>query len=243
MLRIAAAATAALLAVTLLPGCPLAPGCGGYTGGGDRIFRTTEGASAIQCENGAFVLTAADGTTRELRQVDHGAQDGATGAFAFDWTIEAAAQPGDAAIAISQTLGGDWREAQANEVQLDYADQVCQEVATRAWWSHAATAPVATAFVKATEDPACVDCQDELLICPDGTAQLAIAKPETIEQGTYDLTGGQLAVVTSSRGVAGTYANPTGAVADGALATFGLLVDAQVHWHTVAPTAVSLRCL
>ena len=238
---------AAAASTTLLTACPLAPGCGAYQGGGDKVFRNAVNDSAIQCENGGFILNSASGTTTEGRVVGNGVQDGATGAFAFDWFVETSSGSDGTTIttAVSQTLGGDWSAADMNYVELDHADQFCQELATRAWWSTTATLPVTTAFSKPAEPYATVadclaaeptsTCEDVLLLCPNGTAELATAYG-TIESGTYDATGGQIGVTTATWGLSGTYEHAS-------LATFGLETNVHVTWRTVAPDSVSLHCL
>src|SRR5262245_54395341 len=98
-----------LLALTLLPGLLLNGcifGCGGYTGGGDKMLRRGNDALLL-CENGGYVAMLATGNL-EGRYVEH-APDGAgtigdTGARAFSLLY---ASDGTTAVA-DGLLGGVW---------------------------------------------------------------------------------------------------------------------------------------
>src|SRR5215470_9248285 len=98
-----------LLALTLLPallldGC--ISGCGGYTGGSDRMLRRGNDALLL-CENGGYVAMLATGNL-EGRYVEHAPDDegmiGDTGAQAFSLLFSA-----DATTAVANgLLDGTW---------------------------------------------------------------------------------------------------------------------------------------
>jgi hypothetical protein len=220
----------ALLLATgsLLTACPLAPTCGGFDGGGDRVYAQANGDSAIACENGGFIATR-ENVAMEGRISNTSVTDGPTGALAF---VFAAAE---------------WTPVEMNEVTLDHADTLCQDLTTRAWWTAAPLEhlPIATAFTKPAEGFASVEacraenpdgiCEDQMLLCPDGSAQLATAEGDDV--GTYSTLAGELDILTSTWGFSGTYET-------GALETISLApgTGTTVHWKTTASAGVSLSC-
>ena len=225
-----------------LTACPLAPGCGAFNGASDQVFARANGDSAIACGNGGFVATLGN-VSMEGRVTADAVADGPTGAFAFDFSHTSTS-------ATSTTIGTDWTAVDTNEVTLDHADTLCQDLTTRTWWTASTLQqlPVATAFSKAPENYLSIDdcravnqanpdaiCEDVMLLCPDGSAQLVTA--EGSDHGTYTVDVGQLGVTTEKWGIAGTYTN-------GSLDTFGLIPGSnyKVTWQTKALADVSLRC-
>ncbi len=218
-----------LAAGSLLTACPLAPSCGGFSGGGDLVYARPNGDSAIACSNGGFIATIATAPI-EGRISGTAVTEGSTGAFAFDFAHD-----------------GDWTAVEMNEVTLDHADTLCQDLATRTWWTAAPLEhlPIATAFTKPAEGFATVEacaaanpdgiCVDQMLLCPDGSAQLATAEGDDV--GTYSAQAGELGILTATWDFSGMYANKsleTGSLTPG--------TNDQVRWQTTALANVSLRC-
>jgi len=108
-------------------------GCGGYTGGGDRVYLQGD-SMLILCANDGFVATLADGTTLEgtyAEANDAGtATEGATGELAFGYTIAADGTLTSPDLA----AGGAWAEQSLDKTALDHADIRCTDLTQRAWW-------------------------------------------------------------------------------------------------------------
>jgi hypothetical protein len=222
-----------LIALTLLPallltGCPF--GCGGYTGSGDRMFRRGSDALLL-CDNGAYVAMFANGTTAEGRFEDDQGQvtagDGPTGARSFTLALADDGTATDAATT-DQLGGGTWTEdkkIEADQVALDHADVQCGDVTTRAWWNlPGGGLPVATAFGKPLDGyatvadcmaaqssgtvPADTHCQEQLLMCPDGTYRMDFGTG--LMTATYGAAGGSLFLYqsdnTTTTWIVGVYA-------------------------------------
>lgn len=237
-MRTALALAALAASTSLLAACPLAPTCGGYEGAGDAVFASAAGDSFVACENGGFAATFADGRTFAGLARGTNIIDPATGALAFDFVY------GDArATASSAALGGTYTAVAMTEVSLDHADALCRDLAQQPWFTRAAEAqalPVATAFVStdASTDPSETA---TILLCPDGRAQVAFGS-DPVDTGSYTAQDAELGILTERFTISGTYANLSGAVADGAMTTYALRGDTVTHWHTVAPASIDLTC-
>jgi hypothetical protein len=224
----------------LLPGCPLAPSCGAYTGGGDQVYQ--RGAdSLIVCANGGYAATVGT-TSMEGLYSDAGVGTiGATGAFAFQLV-----QGDDGSVT---GLGdGAWTPVTLDETALDHADVQCSDVSTRSWWGPASAAhlPVATAFEKPADGFATIDacltaqaagtvpesvaCADELLLCPSGSG--TINNADGVTGVSYEATGGDIAI--DQLGISGTFHS------DGTFVTAA--VGGTVTWSAVAVSATGMQC-
>jgi hypothetical protein len=180
-------ATVAASSAALLTACPLAPTCGGFDGEGDMAFQRGNDF-AIVCSNGGF-SGQFDGADFEGRLVGSTVIDGATGGEAFEF---------------SQYADG-WTSVAMDEVQRDHADVLCQDLATRRWWTATTTVPSATALVKsATAAPASDAELDIVLLCPSGVAEWIPAKGASV-QATYSLDSAQLSITGAPEDLFGTY--------------------------------------
>ena len=125
---------AALIAVSSLTvGCLPFAGCGGFSGGSDRVVARNND-SIILCENSGFIATTASGVIegKYVTNAD-GSMTGTAGAtgstaFVLTWDTDGTAMTTD--------LGdGAWTERQMNATELDHADVQCQDLISRSWWS------------------------------------------------------------------------------------------------------------
>lgn len=119
-----------LASTTLASGCI---GCGGFTGGGDRVL-SRNSDSIILCDNTGFIATTSAGviegtyTTDTDGTINATRGDNASTAFVLTWHSDG--------TAFTTDLGeGDWTQNEMNEVALDHADIQCQDLASRSWWS------------------------------------------------------------------------------------------------------------
>jgi hypothetical protein len=125
-----------LLASILLATASLASGClgcGGFSGGGDRVYqRGTE--SMILCENGGFVANTTtasiEGKYQQDTSGDWFATRGDNGDLATSLTFEA-----DGTVEAPQLGAAAWTEVQLDATALDHADVQCQDLETRSWWT------------------------------------------------------------------------------------------------------------
>jgi hypothetical protein len=185
----------AALSSSLLAGCL---GCAGFSGGGDKVYQRGNDA-LIVCENGGYSATV-NGASLEGRVESGSLVDGATGAKASDLTQ----------TTIVTAFGGEWTAVSLDTVALDHANVMCTDLESRAWWNTSeAELPKDTLFGKAPDAFASVDacitaqaagtyptnlpCQDQMVLCTDGTMQLV--EGDTVIQGTYLLSGGGLEVL------------------------------------------------
>jgi hypothetical protein len=193
----------------LLPGCPIAPGCGvAYNGGSDQVYqRGTD--TLIVCANGGYAANLAGSTQEGLYDpTSRVATIGATGAYTF--TLEENADGSVAGFG-----NGLWSPVALDQVALSHADVQCTDLVNRPWWAPAAALhlPIATAFSRplagystieacvaaqtAGQLPESVACEQELLVCPDGTAFLLsnetnnepLEMPYEATEGTLDING------------------------------------------------------
>lgn len=126
----------ALLASLLAATATLATGCfacGGYEGGGDRVYE--RGAeSLILCDNGGFVANTSTGTIEGRYLQDANGQwfaaRGDDGALAFDIAYAA-----DGSLMAPQLGDAAWASVSLDQTALDHADVQCQDLETRAWWA------------------------------------------------------------------------------------------------------------
>ncbi len=216
----------------LATGCPLAPGCGGFTGAGDMAYqRGTD--MLIVCANGGYTATLGT-ATHEGMSANGVLTDGPTGAMAssLGYVNGSAIAFGDAA----------WTNVPLDEVALDHADSLCQDLQTRAWWNMTAL-PVDTTFARPADGfaslddcvaaqeagsyPAGASCQDQLDLCADGTSFVTLSTG-TIT-GSYTDAAAELAI-SQFAGVSGFYGS------DGSLQ-----IGSGTAWSTkaVSPQAVS----
>lgn len=218
--------TLLVAAGSLLTACP--PTCGGFDGGGDQVFAKPNGDRAIACASGGFVATRA-GVSMEGRISGISVVDGPTGALAFVF------------------VESEWTVVEMNEVTLDRADAMCQELTARTWWTAASTLhlPVATAFTKPAEGFTSVEachathpdgvCEDAMLLCPDGTARISTDGSDDV--GTYSSQAGELEILTSTWGISGTY---TGHAVETISYAHGN--HELVRWQTTPLAKISLAC-
>lgn len=181
---------AAVSSATLLTACPLAPSCGGFDGEGDMAFRRGNDF-AIVCANGGF-SGQFGGADFEGRLVGTTVIEGATGGEAFQFAPNA-----DAA----------WSSVALDEVQRDHADVLCQDLATRDWWTVTTTVPEAVALVKpaTTIDRRGGEIDvDIVLLCPTGTAEWIPAEGKSVA-ATYSLDSAMLQVSGAPESLFGTY--------------------------------------
>lgn len=129
-------AFASLLAVvaTLSAGCPVAPSCGGFEGGGNRVYQRNDAEMLILCENGGFVAMLTDRMVEGF-YLDNGdgtgiATNGEDGQLAFD----AQFQP-DATLATPQLGDAPWTSMDLSPTALDHSNSLCQDLQYRGWWT------------------------------------------------------------------------------------------------------------
>ncbi len=230
----------------LLPGCPIAPGCGvAYNGAGDQVYqRGTD--TLIVCANGGYAANLAASTQEGLYDpTSRVATIGATGAYTF--TLEENADGSVAGFG-----NGLWTPVALDQVALSHADVQCSDLVNRSWWA-AATAsylPVATAFSRplpayptveactaaqaAGQLPESASCEEELLVCPDGTAFLLSndTNNEPLEV-SYQATDGALDINGDNNGglasIAGEFTN-------------GTLVTSNGTWQVGPVSASGMSC-
>jgi hypothetical protein len=126
----------AVMVLPFLAGCP--GFCGGFTGGGDRVYAHGSD-SLIVCENGGFVANLSTGslegrlvetTPASADDTEFEAHRGDTGELAFRF-IE---KPDTTAT--TPELGNEvWTENMLDATALDHADVQCQDLETRPWWT------------------------------------------------------------------------------------------------------------
>lgn len=118
---------ASLLLGSLLinAGCP---GCGAYSGGGDKVYqRGTD--TIILCDNGGFVAQLSTGTV-EGRVLDGEAVRGEDGSLAFDLQNNT-----DGTLTTPQLGASPWQPLHLDKTELDHADVLCQDLEKRSWWN------------------------------------------------------------------------------------------------------------
>jgi hypothetical protein len=139
MLRTALLASLALAPLLLVEGC-IPFGCGGYSGGGDKVYQNGND-TLIVCSNGGFVALANGSMTLEGKVTDSDSgsdavvtgNDGATGAVDFELTTS-----GDGTTTVPTLAPGQWSEASLDAAQLDHYDWYCQQLPSQSWWSASA---------------------------------------------------------------------------------------------------------
>jgi len=115
-----------LASLVFMTGC----GCGGFSGGSDRVYASNSDALTI-CENGGFVATIAGATTEgRYDEATLVGTRGDTGAVAFTMTTNA-----DGTVSTKPLSDNDWTLLSLNPTELDHADVQCTDLTTRAWWS------------------------------------------------------------------------------------------------------------
>jgi hypothetical protein len=133
MRTLLALALVAPLAV-LLPGCPL--GCGAYDGAGDQVY-SRGNDMLILCENGGFVATLETRTLEGRFMTNPVGSDargfgvnGEDGQLAFDLFDNP-----DGTARTPQLGDSPWSQVNLDEVGLDHADSLCQDLVNRPWWT------------------------------------------------------------------------------------------------------------
>jgi len=122
-------------AATLATACDGPFGCGGFSGGNDRVLARGNDAM-ILCENGGFVLTMGTenlegryGYDNTNSAIVHGT-DTNTATVAFTLT-----EGTDGTSSAPELGAGAWTEATLDQVALDHADTECTNLQTRTWWT------------------------------------------------------------------------------------------------------------
>ena len=216
----------------LATGCPLAPGCGGFTGASDMVYQRGNDMMVV-CANGGYSATLG-ALTQEGRASSTALTDGPTGRIASSYAV-------DPTAGAPTAFGGAWTYVQLDQVGLDHADTLCTDLETRGWWT-APALPVNTKFARtaggfatlddciAAQDagswPASASCQEELDLCTDGSAIVTLTDgPIT---GSYTVSVGELFISA--------FVGQSTYLADGTL-----VVANEVGWSTkaVSPQAVS----
>lgn len=181
-------ASLAVSSALLATGCPLAPGCGAYDGGGDRVY--TRGTDMmIVCTNGGYSATIGS-ATHEGMVGSAGLTEGTTGAVVSSFT---------SIYAGVNAFDGDWTQQTLDTTALDHADAMCNDLATRSWWAEMAL-PEAQAFL--LTDPE-TGARHVLSLCVDGTSNLAV-DGEPSWAGSYSIQSGSLSI-SQFDGVVATY--------------------------------------
>jgi hypothetical protein len=130
------ASTAAL--ATLATGCdvPLG-GCGGYTGGNDRVLARGQDAM-ILCDNGGFVVTMASSTVEGRYQLDEQNSNITYGTLTDTPTLAFTLTEGTDGTSTAPELGaGVWTEVTLDQVGLDHANVECTNLESATWWTEA----------------------------------------------------------------------------------------------------------
>ena len=121
---------ALLTTLLLMSGCL----CGGYDGGGNKVYQRSGAELLILCENGGFVanLTSSTIEGRYMEQTpDVGiGVDGATGDLAFDFTDHH-----DGTASTPQLGDTPWTQMNLDQVALDHANVQCTDLEAREWWT------------------------------------------------------------------------------------------------------------
>jgi len=178
-------ASLAVSSALLATGCPLAPSCGAYDGGGDRVY--TRGADLmIVCTNGGYSATVGT-TTHEGMVGGAGLTEGESGAVISAW---------DGTHAFGDRT---WTQTTLDTTALDHADAMCGDLVTRGWWAEMAL-PEAQAFL--LTDPE-TGARHVLSLCADGSSNLAVdGEPALV--GSYSMQAGELSI-SQFDGVLATY--------------------------------------
>jgi hypothetical protein len=133
-MRNAALASLLLLVAVTQTGCPAAFGCGGFDGGGNRVYQRSDAEMLILCDNGGFVATLTDRMVEGF-YLDNAdgtgiATNGADGQLAFDTRTNA-----DATLSTPQLGDVPWTQMSLNATALDHSDVLCQDLQNRSWWT------------------------------------------------------------------------------------------------------------
>ena len=133
-MRNVALAALLLVVATLTAGCPLAPSCGGFEGGGNRVYQRTDSEMLILCENGGFVATLTDRMV-EGTYLDNGdgtgiATNGEDGQLAFDAQFNP-----DSTLTTPQLGDTPWTWMDLSPTALDHSNSLCQDLQYRSWWT------------------------------------------------------------------------------------------------------------
>ena len=138
------------LTIALLTASLGACTCGGFSGGGDQVL--ARGSDMlILCDNGGFYANVAPTRTGGQTAVvvegrfttdGGGVVTGAEGdngqrAFTLTWNRDGTAttQPGEAAPQVGDVGAGTWTLNDLNQVELDHANIMCTDLASRSWWT------------------------------------------------------------------------------------------------------------
>ncbi len=197
-------------------------GCGGYNGGGDRVY-TRNGDMLVVCENGAFSAQLAAGNSYEgWQSTDEDATvNGALGTsgarlFSLDATTLAMTGMGD----------GTWVQDSLDQTGLDHADVLCTDAASRAWWNTpVGMLPAQAMFTKPGSESGTID---TITLAVDGSLQLSV--DGQVQTGTYDANVG--AIDATDYGIDGVFST------DGTLVTTNFQGDGKTEtWQLVVSTA------
>ncbi len=225
----------ALSASISATGCLPIGGCSAYTGQSDMVYQRGNDM-LIVCSNGGYSATLATTATQEGRVNGANLTNGPTGAII---TTEVVDQTSGSFSAFGD---GTWTYVSLDQTALDHADSLCQDLATRAWWTKTSL-PVDTTFARTANGffsiddcvaaqtagtyPADAPCQDQLDLCVDGSSFMTLATG-TIT-GTYVANSGDLEISQFSGASAAFFSNGS------------LQVRNQAEWTTaaVSPQTVS----
>jgi hypothetical protein len=226
---------AALFAVPtslLATGCPLAPGCGGFTGQSDMVYSRGNDMLVV-CSNGGYQATIG-ALTQEGRDLGASFTDGASGAIISSSVTDG--QTGNITA-----FQNSWTGVSLDETALDHVDAICQDLETRAWWNMTqlpkdmtfsrvvngfATTDECIASQEAGDYPTSWSCQDQLDLCVDGTSFVTLA--DGTVTGSYMFRDGALVISQ--------FSSDAQLFADGSLQ-----LPAETEWSTksVSPLAIS----
>jgi len=128
----------ALGSATLLTACPL--GCGGFSGGDDRVYQRNNTDQLILCDNGGFVVTTPGETLQgtyvytvpgSAGTLTGYGVEGDTGQVAFHL------QDNDDGTVTTPELGAQpWQSESLDQTELDHANLACENLESQAWWTN-----------------------------------------------------------------------------------------------------------
>lgn len=110
---------------TIVSGCI----CGGYDGGGNRVYERNGAEMLILCDNGGYVATLTSNML-EGKFTGYSGTIGETGELAFDFV-----QNEDQTVTTPQLGDSRWTWMNLDTVGLDHANVLCENLETRDWWT------------------------------------------------------------------------------------------------------------
>lgn len=134
-----ALALALLASASLLAACdvPFPGGCGGYSGGNDRVL--ARGADSMTlCENGGFVVNLANAQVEGRYALDDANTDITLGTLTNTRTRAFTLTDGASGSTAPELGAGVWTDVTLDQVAIDHANVQCTNLEGRSWWNETA---------------------------------------------------------------------------------------------------------